>query len=75
MRPAFVVVNAPGLNDLPRFGHPREPKLVEAFVAQLAIEALDESVLHRLARFDKHVLHTMLVGPTRQRLAREPKAL
>ena len=67
--PAHGLVNAQGLNDLPRFGHPRKPMLVGAFVAHRSVEALDEGVLDRLARFDECVLHTMLVGPARQRLA------
>lgn len=75
MWPAFVVVNAPGLNDLPRFGHPREPMLVEALVAHRAVEALDEGILHRLAWLDEQVLHTMRVGPARQRLACELRSV
>jgi hypothetical protein len=50
--------------------------LVETIVAHLAVEALDGGVLlHRLARFDKHVLHTMLIGPARQRLARKLRSV
>ena len=32
-----------------------KPLLVRALVAQLAVEALDEAVLHRLARLDQQM--------------------
>ncbi len=40
-----------------------EPVLVEALVAKLAVEALDEAVLDRLARPDEDQRHAAVVGP------------
>ncbi len=37
-----------------------EPVLVEALVAELAVEALDAAVLHELARLDQQMSHVML---------------
>ena len=51
-----IVVVTPRLDGRARFGEGEEDVLVEAFVTQPAVERFDESVLHRLARFD--------VGPT-----------
>jgi len=48
----MVIIQPPSLDDLPRFGQTVEQMFVEAFVAQAAIEALDEGVLDRLARLD-----------------------
>ncbi len=52
MRAAPVVIVLPRPDDLARFGQAREHMLIEALVAQLAVEALDERVLCRLARLD-----------------------
>jgi len=59
------------LNRLSRFAQTQEPVLVQAFVPHLAVEALDESILHRLPRFDEVQLHALLVGPHIQSLARK----
>src|SRR5206468_5512697 len=55
VRPHLVVVAPPGLDLLPRVGQIEEPVLVQTLVAELAVEALDEAVLH---------------GPTRGRRSR-----
>src|SRR5208283_4661389 len=47
-----IVVVTPCLDGFARLGEREEDVLVEAFVAQAAIEALDEGVLQRLARLD-----------------------
>src|SRR3977135_534523 len=52
MRAHLVVIDAPGLDDAPCLDERAEHVLVEALVAQLAVEALHEAVLHRLARRD-----------------------
>ena len=52
MRTEPVVVVPPRLDDFPRLRQGGEHVLVEALVAQPAVEALDERVLHRLARLD-----------------------
>jgi hypothetical protein len=68
VRPLLVVVLVPRLDNGPGLGHRGEPVLVEALVPQLAVEALDEGVLHRLARLDEVQPHPSLVGPGIQRL-------
>jgi hypothetical protein len=52
MRPDEVVIVAPTGDDLPRFGQTEEHMLVQALVPQSAVEAFDESILHRFARLD-----------------------
>ncbi len=52
MRSRMVIIQPRGLYDLPCFGQTVEQVFVEAFVAQAAVEALDESVLDRLARLN-----------------------
>jgi hypothetical protein len=46
----LVVIEPPALDDSASFGQIGEDLLVQAFVTQLAVEALDEAVLLRLAR-------------------------
>ena len=46
-------------------GQAVEDLLVQPFVAQTAVEALDESVLLRFARIDVVPFDTVLVGPFR----------
>ena len=45
-----------------------EPVLIEALIAELAVEALDVRVLRRLARFDQPQLDPMPIGPGIERL-------
>ena len=52
VRPYVVVVMPPGIKHEPGMRQRREQRLVEAFVAQAPVEALDEAVLHWLARGD-----------------------
>ena len=52
MWPEVVIVVPPRFDALTRFSQAHEHVLVEAFVAQLAVEAFDECVLDRLARLD-----------------------
>ena len=52
VRPDRVVIVPPGGQHEPGMGQRGEQGLVEALVPQAAIEALDEAVLHRLARCD-----------------------
>jgi hypothetical protein len=55
---------APPAGDfLSRLGQRPEPLLVEAFVAEFAVEALDISVLRRAARFIQQVLDAMVRRP------------
>ena len=52
MRAAVIVVIAPGFDGRPRLGQAEEYMLVKSFVAQAAVEGLDEGVLHGFARRD-----------------------
>ena len=49
MRSHLIVLDPPALDDCPRLREALEPVHVQAFVAQLAVEGLDESVVHRTA--------------------------
>ena len=49
---AVIVVRAPVFDEESGFGQGAKPMLVEAVIAEGAIEALDEGVLHRFARLD-----------------------
>ena len=52
MRTHVIVIVAPGLDDLARFAQADEHVFVQAFIPQPAVEALDESILYRLAGLD-----------------------
>ena len=69
MRPDGVVVDAPRLDDPPDLGEGGEDALVQALVAQLAVEAFDEGVLHRLARRDVVSLDALPGRPAQHGLA------
>ena len=49
--------------------------LVEAFVAELAVEALDVAVLHWPARFNEPVLDAVSLGPSDEGAAGELRAV
>lgn len=63
MRPDLVVVAPPVSDDLACLGKRGEPVLVEALVAELAVEALDVAVLHGLAWIDQQVLDVVPLRP------------
>jgi hypothetical protein len=50
-------------DELPGLRHADKPVLVEAFVAECAVEALQEAVLHGLARRAEVQADAVLVGP------------
>lgn len=52
MRAVVVVVIAPCPDQVSGMAEAAAQVLVEAFVSQLSVEALDQAVLHRLARCD-----------------------
>ncbi len=59
-----VIVMIPPLREFGlRLFHRREPLDVEAFVAESAVEALDEPTLHRPSRTDEAELHTRFYRP------------
>src|SRR5262249_28320765 len=53
MRPYFVVVPSPTLDDDLCFGTRAEPFEAEALVAEFAVEAFRDAILPRLARLDQ----------------------
>ena len=71
MGPDLVVVDSPLLDDLSGLAHAVEPVLVEALVAELAVEALHVAVLLGLAGLDEGVLHPVSVAPLVQGHSRE----
>ena len=48
----LVVVESPGFDDAASLGESREDVIVQALVAKLRVEALDERILRRLVRRD-----------------------
>ncbi len=71
----LVVFLPPGFDQVTGFVECGEPVLVEAFIAELAIEAFDESVLGGFARGNEVQLHLVLLRPVMQRLASELRAV
>ena len=59
----MIVIVPPAPQYLSGVGETVEDFLVEAFVTELAIEALDEAVLLRLSRIDVMPRDGVLVGP------------
>ena len=53
VRTHLVVIATPGGDEDTRLRETGEPLVVEAFVAEAAVEAFDEGVLGRLARLDE----------------------
>jgi hypothetical protein len=61
-----IVVLAPAVEYVLRFDRRCKNVRVQAFIAQPAIEALDEGILHRFARpneLEPHVVRVRLVSP------------
>ena len=63
VRSVGVVVDPPFFDDLARLVEVGEQVFVEALVAQAAVEALDEAILHRFARRDVVPFDAALVLP------------
>ncbi len=67
VRPDGVVVVLPGVQQSAGLRQRREQGLVEAFVAQAAVEALDEGVVGRLARRDVMPFDLAFLKPAQDR--------
>jgi hypothetical protein len=67
VRPHGVVVNAPSFDQRGRVSQIQEPVLVQTLVTKLPVEALDERVLDRPARFDELQANAALVRPGEER--------
>lgn len=63
MRAMVVVVVAPCRNQMAGMAQAGEEVLVQAFVPQAAIEALDQAVLHRFSWRDVMPLHPSILRP------------
>ena len=59
----LAVVFSPGFDVLPCIAQGEEPVGVETFVAEAAVEALDEAVLDGLAWANEPELDALFVGP------------
>ena len=71
MRPDFVVVFAPFSNAIPGLWQALKPLLIQAFVSELTIEALDVTVLHGPARLNKNMANAVQSGPSQEGAACE----
>src|SRR5665811_1980997 len=71
VRPDFVVVLPPGGDGGSGLRQCLEPMLVQAFVPELAVKALDVTVLHRPARLDQDVANPMGLRPSHESAAGE----
>ena len=65
----MVVVDSPLIDFMPCIGKAQKPVLIEAVIPELAIEALDEDILCRLAWLDERQRHIPLTRPEEHRLA------
>src|SRR5581483_3913582 len=63
-----VVIQSPVFNGLPRIVEGEEPVLVQALLAEFAVERFDIAVLHRTTRGDEMQRDFVLVCPLIQRL-------
>jgi hypothetical protein len=71
VRANLVVVLPPSGDCCPGLGKGLEPMVVQAFVPELVVKALDLAVLHWPARFDQDVANVMGLCPAHERSAGE----
>src|SRR4029079_6482101 len=69
MGSCVVVVPSPGLDRCFRIDQAREVVLVQTLVPKFTVEALDESILHRLSWLDERESDTMSMSPEVERLS------
>ena len=67
--PCRVIIDPPGFDDTPSVTETVEEMLIQALVAQPAIEALDEGILCRLSRRDVVPLNAGFTDPFQDRMA------
>ena len=70
-----IVVRAPVFDEESGFGEGGKPMLVEAVIAEGAIEALDEGVLHRFARLHMMQSNAGALSPEVEGFAGELRAI
>ena len=71
----LVEILAPGCNDSSGLRQRLEPVLVQAFVAELAVEALDVAVLHRPPGLNQDVPDAVTLSPGHEGPAGELRAV
>lgn len=71
----MVVVRSPGFDNPPCLAQISEPMLVQAEVSELAVEALYEGILRRLARLNEMQFYTDLLSPKEHGLGCEFRAI
>jgi hypothetical protein len=69
MGPERIVLHTPLLDSLPGFPQTGEPFLIQTFLTEPAIEALNMAVLYRLAGVNEVQLDAISTGPNIQLLA------
>lgn len=75
MRPSVVIVGPPASERDAGLSKRGEQRLVQQFIPQATVEALDEGVLHGFARRDVVPGDTALIGPCQDGIARELAAV
>ena len=75
MRAVVIIVVAPCRNQLAGMAQAVEEMLVQALVPQAAVEALDEAVLHRLARRDVMLFDLPFLLPFEHRVRGQLRAV
>src|SRR5437588_519881 len=75
MRTPLVVIHSPLFTHAPCFFQADEPVLAQALVTELPVEALDITVLHRLARIDEAQRDSTLGRPLIHGLTCELRAV
>ena len=69
VRALFVVISPPSFDFAPCVVQTGEPVGIQTFIAQSAVEALHEGILHRLARLNELQSHAPFFAPGGQRPA------
>ena len=59
----LIVLDPPSLDDLPRLREARKPVHIQGLVPKLAVETLDESIVHRTSWRDEVKLDSAPVSP------------
>jgi hypothetical protein len=75
MRAVLIVATPPCLDPIPSIGHRQEPRGVQAFRSQAAVERLDQAMICWLPRSREVDLNTIQVGPLVERLAGERRTV
>ena len=71
----MIVIQPPPIHNVSRLGHAQEQFAIEAFIPQLAVEALYVGVLGRLARLNQQRRDAMFISPLIERPAVKLRSL